>query len=601
MKPTHVRLLTPQQAILLTILISLSIVSRVSGNADANQPWEMVTPADATAPVARHESSAVLYDGQFYLMGGRGLKSVDRYDPVTNRWTQLGETPIEIHHFQPVVWNQRIYAIGAMTCCFPEEPSIAEIYLYDPATDSWATGDTIPEARRRGGAAAVVRNDKIYLVGGNTLGHSGGHVNWFDRYDPSTGSWETLPDAPTARDHFHAVVVNDKLVVAGGRQSQLPNVFANTISTVDTYDFATGQWSTSTQLIPTPRAGAMVVAHDEEAIVIGGESDTNVLAFDTVEAYNIVTDQWRALQSLQQARHGGGAVVFNDELHVFVGSVKRGGGADNETDTHEKLQLLPETPPDQDSDTDGLTDAAETDIHGTDPQDPDTDDDGLGDGEEIERTTDPLNPDTDGDGLSDGDEIHTHQSNPQDTDSDNDTLGDGAEVNVHGSSPNDSDTDSDGLSDPEEVALGTSPANADTDSDGLNDYDEAETRGTDPLDSDSDDDGLSDGDEVTRGTGALLADSDGDNLTDGAEVLEHGTDPLSADTDGDGVNDDVELENGTDPLQPDSGGGEGEGPGEGEDPGEEEGETDSTQRRKGGGALWVLVALLAWTGARRCV
>ncbi|MFQ5416365.1 MAG: exo-alpha-sialidase [Myxococcota bacterium] len=43
-----------------------------------------------------------------------------------------------------------------------------------------------------------------------------------------------------------------------------------------------------------------------------------------------------------------------------------------------------------DSDGDGLIDAIEAHVHGTDPHDPDTDDDGFSDGEEIDGGSDPL-------------------------------------------------------------------------------------------------------------------------------------------------------------------------------------------------------------------
>ncbi|NIA14652.1 MAG: hypothetical protein GWP08_11280 [Nitrospiraceae bacterium] len=70
-----------------------------------------------------------------------------------------------------------------------------------------------------------------------------------------------------------------------------------------------------------------------------------------------------------------------------------------------------------DTDGDGLTDADETDLYGTDPQNPDSDGDGLTDGDEVSvHGTDPLEPDTDGDGAIDGDEIaqSTDPRNPHD-------------------------------------------------------------------------------------------------------------------------------------------------------------------------------------------
>lgn len=49
---------------------------------------------------------------------------------------------------------------------------------------------------------------------------------------------------------------------------------------------------------------------------------------------------------------------------------------------------------DLDSDNDGLTDAEETAIYGTNPNDDDSDDDGWLDGQEVDCASDPLNPDS---------------------------------------------------------------------------------------------------------------------------------------------------------------------------------------------------------------
>ena len=106
--------------------------------------------------------------------------------------------------------------------------------------------------------------------------------------------------------------------------------------------------------------------------------------------------------------------------------------------------------------------------------------------------------DTDGDGLSDAYESLVTGSNPQCTDSDGDGLNDSMEITI-GSNPLNPDTDGDGISDGEEATLGTDPTDTDTDGDGLSDGEEIEL-GTDPCDSDTDDDSIPDGEEIDHGT-----------------------------------------------------------------------------------------------------
>jgi len=268
---------------------------------------------------------------------------------------------------------------------------------------------------------------------------------------------------------------------------------------------------------------------------------------------------------------------------------------------------LARAPSTRDTDGDGLTDAQEVDVHGTNPFLWDTDFDGLSDGAEIAAGTDPLNPDSDGDGMPDGWEVengfdpldpsdaaldadndglsnleeYRNGTDPRKADTDGDGMPDVWEV-AHGLNPldpNDAalDPDGDGLTSLEEYQLGTDPNRSDTDgdgmpdgwevvngldpldpndaaldadSDGLNNLEEY-VHGTNPNNPDTDGDGLLDGEEVhVYGSDPTDPDTDGDGLSDGEEVLTHGTDPTKWDTDGDTFSDSLEIAYGTDPLDP---------------------------------------------------
>ena len=65
--------------------------------------------------------------------------------------------------------------------------------------------------------------------------------------------------------------------------------------------------------------------------------------------------------------------------------------------------------------------------------------------------------DTDGDGLTDAAETWTHGTNPNLADSDGDGLTDHCEIFIHGTNPTLADTDNDGISDGREVADGLDP------------------------------------------------------------------------------------------------------------------------------------------------
>lgn len=279
--------------------------------------------------VARHECSFVQAGDKFIMFGGREqAQQLDIYSFKTNTWTTGGSAPKEFNHFQATFYEGFIWVIGSFkTNNFPKEMPADNIWLYFPPTKTWIKGPEIPKNRRRGGAGLVVYNNKFYLVGGNTIGHNGGYVNWFDEYDPVNNTWKILDDAPNARDHFSAVVVNNKLYALGGRHSGGPSgVFKPLIAPVDVFDFKTKTWSNLKNPLPTPRAAPGVALFNNEILVMGGEGEQKGPAYKLVEAYNLDTETWAKKADMHYARHGTQAIVSGKGIYIAGGSPNRGGG-----------------------------------------------------------------------------------------------------------------------------------------------------------------------------------------------------------------------------------------------------------------------------------
>lgn len=291
-----------------------------------NGQWTELTSSDGSEPVERHEAAFVGVGDKFYLLGGRGMKPASIYDTKTRRWTLGPVPPIELHHFQPVVYQNDIYIMGAMTGPYPGEDPVPNIYIYRTATDTWDKGPAIPADRLRGGAGVAVNEDKFYLACGIADGHRGDHKVWLDVYDARTGKWSQLPDAPRARDHFQASMVDGKLYCLGGRTTiAADNPFKNTIGEVDVYDLQTQRWTTLDQPIPTKRAGSFNLPVGPEILVFGGESFTQIPAHAEVEALNTKTEQWRRLPPMGRGRHGTGAVWHQRTIYTASGCGNRGG------------------------------------------------------------------------------------------------------------------------------------------------------------------------------------------------------------------------------------------------------------------------------------
>ena len=280
---------------------------------------------------ARHECSFVQAGKKFYLFGGREqARKLDIYDFESNTWSEGAAAPLEFNHFQALTYQGLIWVVGSFqTNDFPNEVPTKNVYVYDPARNVWMEGPEIPPARQRGGGGLQVFQGKFYLIGGSTIGHNGGYVNWFDSFDPRTGQWKELPDAPHARDHFHAAIVGDQLYAAGGRRTTKANTFGDTIPEVDVYDFATGTWldaSLTPDDMPSPRAAGATAVFNGKIIIAGGESGGSNVAHDDVHALDPSTGKWEILGSMQYPRHGTQAIVSGNGIFVAAGSPRRGGG-----------------------------------------------------------------------------------------------------------------------------------------------------------------------------------------------------------------------------------------------------------------------------------
>jgi len=186
----------------------------------------------ASMPTPRERAGVVAgLDGKVYVIGGDNngslLATTEVYDPASDTWSVRADIPTARDLLTAVAANNgRIYAIGGIPgCCVP----VATVEEYDPVTDSWVTRASMPTARYELGAA-LGGDGRIYVVGGHGSAHNPREdLSTVEVYDPATDSWSTGPSMPSARTAMGVATVNGASLYAIGGQVCCGPTILNTV------------------------------------------------------------------------------------------------------------------------------------------------------------------------------------------------------------------------------------------------------------------------------------------------------------------------------------------------------------------------------------
>lgn len=300
--------------------------------ADVREPGEPIQEQgrwrdEAPLPVARDELRAVALGSRIYILAGHqsadsgGLESVsqvDVYDPATGKYSRAPDTPIPLDHSAVVAYEGDLYLVGGDS----NGQSSAGLWRYTPGEEAWQELPSMPTPR--GGHAAEVIGDRLYVLGGTT---ESAFVNQdllpltsLEIFDFRTGEWSSGPDMPTGRHHFDAAVLDGQLYAIGGRTAG-----DYSLDAAERYDPDSGEWE---QLAPLPlgAGGQTMEAAAGEVLVLGGGDDLEMWITPATWAYDPQRDEWRRLADPAVPRHGHASAVLGDRVYVFGGAPCAGFG-----------------------------------------------------------------------------------------------------------------------------------------------------------------------------------------------------------------------------------------------------------------------------------
>jgi N-acetylneuraminic acid mutarotase len=197
----------------------------------ATNTWETKEPM----PNPRSQFQANVVYGKIYLMGGKtgGQNSTvslnDVYDPETESWTTKASMPYPVVSYASAVVDSRIFVFDGQDE-FNGTLNLSVTQIYDTKTDMWSFGKPLPTSVWRSAAcvtSGVYAPQRIYVIGGQPS-NSGGATIITQIYDPSSDYWSAGASMPTARFDLALAAVSDKIYAIGGTGHYIfPNEEAN--------------------------------------------------------------------------------------------------------------------------------------------------------------------------------------------------------------------------------------------------------------------------------------------------------------------------------------------------------------------------------------
>lgn len=169
--------------------------------------WEPL----AASPVSfRWGHASAVVGTNIHVIGGfpSGL-SQQVYDTVNDTWSPAANALMISQRGRAEAIAARVFLVGTL------QP---RLQVYDPAVDSWSFGPDLPVQTQV--PATVVRDGQLWVLGGATQDPlTGGNLSVAQSFDPVTQSWSLGPSMPTCRSWATAALVGARIHVLGGLNS----------------------------------------------------------------------------------------------------------------------------------------------------------------------------------------------------------------------------------------------------------------------------------------------------------------------------------------------------------------------------------------------
>ena len=223
--------------------------------------------------------AAALGDGRVLVVSDTGSRSSEVtseiYDPSAAAWSRAASPPATVDIRELVaLTDDRVLAVAFDHTDSEPQPAIL---VYESAIDAWRRIDA-PRAFF-GFELAALPDGGALVMGGQEGGELAGGdavLATVDRLDIRTGRWAPATSMATPRLRpAVALLVDGRVLVAGGASASEYQPGAHALQTTEIYDPSTDRWAAGPDLFEPRMGGYAVVLQDGSILLLGGTASLN--------------------------------------------------------------------------------------------------------------------------------------------------------------------------------------------------------------------------------------------------------------------------------------------------------------------------------------
>ena len=234
---------------------------------------------------------------------GKPINEAEVYNFSDKKWTTLPPMPRNrAACTKAIVRDNKIYLVGGVT---DKQATVPEVDCFDIDSKKWSQIAPLPKGVV--GPYVALVDDKIYVLAGTDKKGCNQSV----AYDFDREVWLALPDKPTPCYSCGGYVHERKVYIVGGRDGKKP------VQAMEVFDLDTQQWEELTPMVSV-RVFYNVVGFKDEIYVVGGLVPL-VGVCKIVEKYSIHDDMWSRVKDMQEIRSDAGYGIVGGRLVVAGG------------------------------------------------------------------------------------------------------------------------------------------------------------------------------------------------------------------------------------------------------------------------------------------